>query len=138
MCISDFYLCANVTKYTDTKMSLFSYFLHTCEQLERKFLLWFWRKGEWGQLGREASWATPCIAKSDFPAACLVPSSEYKLHYLLTIFGKKLFQLNINYIIYFFKDTKKNMDKIFFLCRSSFENIFDVHFMVIIYQCFKI
>ena len=45
------------------------------------------------KLGHEARLATPCIAKSDFPAACLVPSSEYKLHYLLTIFGNKLFQL---------------------------------------------
>ena len=39
MCISEFYLCANATKYINTKMSLFSCFLHTCEQLDRKFLL---------------------------------------------------------------------------------------------------
>ena len=43
-------------------------------------------------MGREASWATSFIAKSDYPVVCLVSSSEYKLHYLLTIFGKKLFQ----------------------------------------------
>ena len=42
MCISEFYFRANVTKSIDTKMSLFSCFLHTCEQLEQKFLLWFW------------------------------------------------------------------------------------------------
>ena len=43
-------------------------------------------------MGHEASLATPYTAKSDYPAGCLVPSSDNKLHYLLTIFGKKLFQ----------------------------------------------
>ena len=65
----------------------------------------------------EGSWATrqveprgtPSIAKSDPPPGCLVPSSmssEHKLglHYLLTIFGEKLF----------FKATKMTIDKIFF------------------------
>ena len=42
MCISEYYFRANVMKYIDTKMSLFLFFLHTCEQLERKFLVWFW------------------------------------------------------------------------------------------------
>ena len=40
LCISELYLRANVAKYINTQMSLFCYFLHTCEQLERKFLLW--------------------------------------------------------------------------------------------------
>ena len=37
-----YFLNANVTKYIDTQMPLFCCFLHTCEKLERKFLLWFW------------------------------------------------------------------------------------------------
>ena len=46
----------------------------------------------------ESSWATFSIAKSDYPPGCLVSSSEYKLHYLLAIFGKKLFhRYKMNY-----------------------------------------
>ena len=39
MCISEFYLRANVTKYIDTKMSLFSCFLHTCEVGTKNFIV---------------------------------------------------------------------------------------------------
>ena len=54
----------------------------------------------------EASTATPSIAKSDYPAGCLVPSSEYKLNYSLrpTIFGRN-----------FLKDTKLTTEKYMFL-----------------------
>ena len=43
-------------------------------------------------MDREASWAIPSIAKPDYPAGRLVPSSEYKLHYLHILFGQKFFQ----------------------------------------------
>ena len=42
MCISEFYLPAKMTKYIATQIYFFFYFLHTCERLEWKFLLWFW------------------------------------------------------------------------------------------------
>ena len=44
---------------------------------------------QWGRVREDGP---PLIAKSDYPAGCLVPSSEYKLHYLITIFRKKFFQ----------------------------------------------
>ena len=56
----------------------------------------------------------------------LVPSSEYKLHYLHILFGQKLFS----------KIQNELQNKICSLC--IFKNIFDVHFMLIIFQYFKI